>query len=323
MRVAVSEELLFSVVVCTYNRARLMAQAVSSLGVQTLPADRFEILIVDNASTDNTALESRVLARRLPNVRCLTEPDLGLSHARNCGWRAARARYVGFLDDDAIAPERWLEIAAEIAATQAPAAFGGPYYPYYESAKPTWFRDSYESREPGHDAGALDPEQDLNGGNMFVRRDLLVQMGGYDPRLGMVGDALGYGEETELQDRIRRADPRALIYYDPRLSILHLARAEKLSLLWRARRIYANGRTRARRQPDRTASRPALFAKMGQSLAKLVGQLTIRTAQRDRSRYPAWQNYAYEVGLGHLRSIGEAMEQLTSPGGQSRSSISR
>jgi hypothetical protein len=139
---------------------------------------------------------------------------------------------------------------------------------------------------------------------------VLEQIGGYDPQLGMTGRELLYGEETELQVQIRRADARALIYYDPRLYILHLARAEKLSLAWRARRIFANGRTRARREGFRHASAPTLVAEMGWSLMKLAGQMTYRLWRRDRSLFPVWQNYAYEVGLVHLRGIGRAVEQL-------------
>jgi len=217
---------------------------------------------------------------------------------------------VGYLDDDAKAPKEWLETAHAIVTEHAPAAFGGPYYPLYEGAKPAWFLDAYESREPGAAAGPLREDQDLAGGNMFVRRDVLEQVGGYDPALGMTGDRLLYGEETELQVQIRRANSQAIIYYDPRLYILHLARAEKLSLLWRARRLVANGRTRARRAGDSPPSTPLLVAELGVSLAKLTGRMTYRLARRDRALYPAWQNYAYEVGLAHLRNIGSALEQL-------------
>lgn len=304
---------LFTVVVCTYNRARLMAQAVRSLRAQTLDPGRFEILVVDNASTDETARVCRELAGQVGNLRYAYEPAQGLSHARNHGWRLAQSTYVGYLDDDAKAPEEWLEVAAQIASDHAPAAFGGPYYPFYESSKPTWFRDAYESREPGDAAGPLRPDQDLSGGNMFVRRALLSQIGGYDPRLGMTGKNQGYGEESALQDEIRRADPQAVIYYDPRLHIQHLARAEKLSLLWRARRIYTNGRTRALRAGSRRVSRPALMADLGLAAAKLAGRLSYRLLRRDRTRHPAWQNYVYEEGLDHLRYLGEALEQLTRP----------
>ncbi len=312
---------LFSVVVCTYNRSRLMERAVRSLVGQALDPGLFEILVVDNRSTDDTGARCRRLAAGSPNLRCCFEERQGLSHARNRGWREARGEYVGYLDDDAEAPADWLTVAAEVAGRHHPVAFGGPYYPRYESPRPPWFKDSYESREPASAAGPLPPTQDLSGGNMFWRRDALERLGGFDPRLGMAGDSLGYGEETDLQTRLRRSDPEALLFYEPLLRVLHLARREKLSLLWRARRIFANGRARALCAPGPEPLTPALAAELAMALARLAGQLTVRTLARDRGRYPAWQNYVYEVALGHLREVGRIVA-LMERGGQ-RSSIRR
>ncbi len=80
-----------SAVVCTHNRADYLAKALNSLTRQSLPAFEFEILVVDNASTDGTARLVESVAAAVPNLRYVREERLGLSWARNAGAAAARA----------------------------------------------------------------------------------------------------------------------------------------------------------------------------------------------------------------------------------------
>ena len=94
--------MMFSVVICTYNRADRVAGAVTSVLDQTY--DDYELIVVNDGSTDDTA---EVLAGFAgPKVRVIDQANAGLSAARNTGIREARGRFVGFLDDDdAAAPE--------------------------------------------------------------------------------------------------------------------------------------------------------------------------------------------------------------------------
>ena len=92
-----------SVVVPTHNRAASLPGTIQSLTQQTLGANQFEILVVDNASTDETR---RVVCEEfcwVSNLIYVHEPQLGLSNARNAGWKNATARDVAYLDDDATA----------------------------------------------------------------------------------------------------------------------------------------------------------------------------------------------------------------------------
>src|SRR5688572_20182007 len=120
-----------SAVVCTYNRSDRMAAAVRSLLVQTLPSTDYEVLVVDNCSTDDTAAVVDRLRQGAPNLRYEHEPTLGLNPARNRGWQAARAPHVAYLDDDAIADPGWLAAILEVFETvrPTPAAVGGKIEP--------------------------------------------------------------------------------------------------------------------------------------------------------------------------------------------------
>jgi len=82
---------LFSVVICSYNRREHVVAAVDSVLAQTLSADEYEVVVVDNCSTDGTEEAIAALVDQHANLRYLYEGRLGLALARNTGWQAARA----------------------------------------------------------------------------------------------------------------------------------------------------------------------------------------------------------------------------------------
>ena len=95
-------------IICTFNRAELLRLALNSLVAQTLDAGRFELMVVDNGSTDGTYALVRGEFGHLPNLRYVHQPANGISNARNAGWRSATTKYVAYLDDDAVAEVDWL-----------------------------------------------------------------------------------------------------------------------------------------------------------------------------------------------------------------------
>ena len=87
-----------SAVICTHNRASFLRSALRSLMAQTLDPSAYEILIVDNASTDDTRSVVDGERHAQPLVRYVHEGTVGVSRARNAGWRNARAALVAYLD---------------------------------------------------------------------------------------------------------------------------------------------------------------------------------------------------------------------------------
>ena len=235
-----------SVILCTYNRASMLGGAIESLAAQTIPPATFEVLVVDNNSSDGTADAVMELRERFPELalRYLLETMQGLGRARNAGWRASEGKVVAFLDDDARAAPDWLEkaLAAFSETAPAPWAVGGPIRPYYDSPRPSWFRDEYEERNWGARRRPLESGESFAGSNLVVSRDALERFGGFSTEAGMTGSRLSVGEETALILRIwESGEGEGRLLYLPDLVVRHHVPGWKMTVGYQLRRAYAEG----------------------------------------------------------------------------------
>jgi glycosyltransferase involved in cell wall biosynthesis len=184
-----------SAIVCAYNEARTIPACLHSLLSQTRPPD--EILVVNNASTDETG----AVARAISGVRVINEPVKGLVVARERARREARGDVLAYVDADCRTPIYWLErIEKRFERRPASVAITGPYRFYdwdligrtlirsydYLVAPPTHALVHY-----GFGLGAV-----LYGGNFAVRREALDRIGGFDRTVEF------HGEDTNLGRRL-------------------------------------------------------------------------------------------------------------------------
>lgn len=194
-----------TVAICTWNRAGLLLQTLEQLTRLVLPAGLlWELIVVNNNSTDDTAEVIRSFGNRLP-LRPIFEAETGLSHARNAAVRAARGEYIVWTDDDVLVDPGWL--AAYCAAFRRwpeAAFFGGPIEPWFEGTPPEWLapalhhvRGAYALLDLGPAPIVLDGEDVPFGANYAVRLDeQRTEL--YDANLGRRGTALTSGEETAV-----------------------------------------------------------------------------------------------------------------------------
>jgi len=218
---------LFSVVICSYNRREHVVASVESALAQTLSADLYEVIVVDNCSTDGTAGAIGALVDQHHNLRYIYEARLGLGTARNTGWHAAHGTYVAFLDDDARAEKNWLETAQGLIA-QNPVnlrCVGGPIHAFYTSPEPDWWLDSYEVRTRGDVQRHLRQGESFSGSNMIWSRETLHLYGGFDESAGMKGIQLGMGEETALFRHVWEGEESPVFLYSPDLRVYHWVEA--------------------------------------------------------------------------------------------------
>jgi glycosyltransferase involved in cell wall biosynthesis len=310
-----------SVIICTHNRADLLRDVLQTLVEQTLEPQFFEVLVVDNQSTDDTRIVVQGFSNFSSNIKYILEEQLGVSYARNRGWHAARGAYVGFTDDDCRIPANWLEKAQTIIQAQQPAIFGGPYFAHYREPKPAWFKDAYGSRHLGQTAKALEDHEYLSAGNLFIERELIKVTGGFPEHLGPVGNRLAYGEETVLQMHFRALLPERKIYYFPDLYVYHLVRMEKFTPYWLAKAFFKKGQhIYATNRPFRPTphSLPNLLLNAVKTLIGAMGDCVYGFIRRDRKQYPYLQNYLYEHTSRYLRNLGKLYAQYQEYVEQSR-----
>ncbi len=234
-------------VICTHNRERFLERCIDSLLKQSLDSNLYEIIVVDNGSTDATkAICTKFLHH--PNFRYVFEPILGLSAARNTGWQNARGRYVGYLDDDAVADETWFEKAmwSFEKIEPSPDWVGGPIELEWEVASPEWITEEHwvtlgYVNWGGKERFLTAPGERLGGGNSFYPRALLEKMQGFDTRLGRKKNLLLSGEETQFQHRLKAMGGN--LYYHPGIRIFHFVPQERTIPAFFYRRYYWGGIT--------------------------------------------------------------------------------
>jgi len=230
-----------SAVICTFNRALYLAKAVESLVNQTYSRGHYEIIVVDNGSTDNTREVVEQFGQSA-GIRYIYEPIKGLSQARNTGWQAASGKYIAYLDDDAIASPQWLEKMMEAFETvrPAPASVGGSVTPIWECERPAWLTEemlpAYAIVDWGKKARFFKPSSPEHhvGCNVAYSREVLQKCGGFNVNLGRKGKNLLSNDENLIRSYI---DSHGLgIYYDPEISVKHLVPKERLSRRFMLRR---------------------------------------------------------------------------------------
>jgi glucosyl-dolichyl phosphate glucuronosyltransferase len=234
-----------TVTIQTYNRSAVLAETLESLRPLRCPAGvEYEILIVDNNSTDGTQDVIRKYGGVLaPRLRSVFEPRQGLSHARNRALQEAKGQIVSFLDDDVIVDPDWLSAVVGAFEEHAAAVVGGKSYLIYRSQRPSWLSEHYEfflSRLDYGDQAIVGIDRDLYGLNFSVRKDIVLQAGGFDPSLGRCGGvSFRSGEESDLLRRIRALG--GMVVYEPKAVVGHLIPGERLRMKWFIKRAFAAG----------------------------------------------------------------------------------
>jgi glycosyltransferase involved in cell wall biosynthesis len=211
-----------SLVICTYNRARYLPGSLNSIQFQTLDRKKFQIIIIDNASTDNTADIINNFIKENPglNIKYCYEENKGLSFARNRGIKESESQIISYVDDDVILPTDFLEKIL-IFFEQYPAAVGagGKVIPKYESGKePEWMSKYLLGFVGKVDYGnsIIKFEKKMKypaGCNMIYKKDILEKAGGFNNQLKFRSDdKYIYYKVKSLSDKIYYL-PDAWLYH--------------------------------------------------------------------------------------------------------------
>jgi glycosyltransferase involved in cell wall biosynthesis len=213
-----------SVVIPVWNSPDLLAKCLAALAVQSYPRERYEVLVVDNGSTDSTA----AVARNYPFVTLLSEPVPGAYRARNRGLAAARGEYVAFTDADCIPDPEWLAAGART-GRRNPAAgvLAGQVDLFRDGSVGSAACEKYEY------AFEFDQAKNVRHGvcvtaNWMSPRATLLQFRGFD-------ESLKSGGDWHLCGRIHAAGYP--IIYAPEMRVRHPVRASLSQLAAKRRRV--------------------------------------------------------------------------------------
>lgn len=246
-----------TILICTFNRAGLLADTLRSLaGMKVDPRLRWEVLVVDNNSSDNTRAVTEQSAASFPApVRWLFEGRQGKSHALNTGIHAAAGDVIVFTDDDVQVAPDWLEAGVRPLLERTDIDYtGGPVHPLWESQPPAWING-----RPGILWGPIalvdygpepfifeDRQRIAMGVNMAVRHSLISRVGGFHPDLERSGTSLMGQGQAEFFFRTRAAGVRGL--YLPGMKLNHHVPASRMTRNYYRRWWYWKGVARARMQ---------------------------------------------------------------------------
>ena len=272
--------MFLSVIICTYNRDKYIYNVMESIVKGSLSSEYYEILAIDNNSSDCTKDEIFRFISDYPsfNVKYIFEPQQGLSCARNRGIDESSGDILVYVDDDARVNEDYLKSYHDFFKDNPEcSAAGGPIIPEYEGyEEPEWmtyhlkrlltaylYFGNKEKQFPGNNYPG--------GGNAAYRKSIFDMVGKYNTSLGRTGASLAGGEEKDI---FRKMDGIGVkYYYLPESILYHIIPARKMS------DEYFNSLTseigRSERIRTTSISKSAYFKRLFQEIVKWGGTLVL------------------------------------------------
>jgi len=297
-----------TVALCTYNRAELLRQTLAGIAAQNFPADRFEILVVDNNSRDHTRDVVAAFAASSPAPRHLLETKQGLDHARNRAIAEARGDIIVFGDDDILLAPDWLaQMLAPFSAAPATAekigAVGGEVIPVFPDGLPPWVAEWHAPLAFRADAGPLAARHSPMGANLAIPKKIFTDLGPFHTALDRSGKNLFGGGDAEMIRRIRTAGYS--VWFAPAAAVQHQMPASRTTFSYAARHAFDSARSRV---VDRAGHRGAtaylasrwignLVKAVGFALLSLLNFLLFRSGPARQALVRAWRacGYLYQI----------------------------
>jgi glycosyltransferase involved in cell wall biosynthesis len=226
-----------SVIVCTYNRERYIGKCLKHLHNQRADKKLYEVIIVDNNSTDQTAeiCKAAVTNYTETTYKYFFEPIQGHSQSRNRGIRESKGNIIAFLDDDAFTSSEYISNLNSFFTSHPEAtAIGGKIIPVYEGDAPAWMSryllPLVAAQDMGDQIKKFTGRKFPIGANMAFRKQAFDQYGLFNTDLGRKGSGLEGGDEKDVFDRLKQNNET--IYYVPDVLIEHIIPQKRVELAY-------------------------------------------------------------------------------------------
>lgn len=300
----ISSNIRFSVIIPTFNRSSLLRDVIGALIDQEDPGCTYEIIPVDNASKDDTRQVVEELAQNssVP-IRYLYESNAGSHYARNTGFRAARGEILGLIDDDVIVAPDWVRKIVQVYDNPDVSCAGSKItIRWVNGSPPEWlepFKGVLGELDYGSEVMELHYPQMINAGNFSIRREVLLQVGGYNPCNAPADRLIGDGE-CGLCTKVYHSGRR--IFWVPDAQGWHIQDASQITLAYMRRRVKFNGMSNAYSMYRKVNGDSFQIFKVASKRTVFTVYNAVRALQHSRSRGPRFYQrlFAYESNLGFV-----------------------
>lgn len=294
------QEILITVALCTHNHAERIQRTLNDFNTLKSPDQPWELLVVDNSSTDDTPELLANKAWHPPGVpvRIVQEEKLGLSNARNRAIQEARGRYLLFVDDDETPDPEWLVAYEKAMLNFAPDALGGRIEVLFEhGVRPSWLQNDLLGflglLDHGEEQWLTDPATPFYGGNFAVRKEIFSGVGLFDSDLGRKGRVNAGGEDTEFYRRLIAQGYR--VRWVPGAIINHRIIVEKLRRSYFLELHYRQGLAEGMRKRGTDKRLPPLY---------LFGQLVRSVKSALQKRWVTGKDYSLRLEMNAIYFLG-------------------
>ncbi len=303
---ASSTTLKVTVAIPTYNRADFLRQTLAGLVAQQFPRDHFEILVLDNNSTDHTRAVVAEFASAHPAPRYLLETQQGLDYARNRAIAEARGEIIVFGDDDILVQPDWLaQMAVPLLADPAQriGAVGGEVIPVFPDGLPDWVAEWHSPLAFRPDLGPLETRHSPMGANLAFPRFVFDKLGLFHTALDRAAGNYFSGGDSEMIRRVRAAGLE--VWFAPAAAVQHQMPASRTTFRYARRHAFDSARSRV---IDRAGQPGAagyfagrfvgnLLKALGFALLSLLNALIFRTGAAKKALVRAWRScgYLYQI----------------------------
>lgn len=245
------KDILISVIIPTRNRANYLSVVLESILKQDLPINTFEVIVVDNGSTDNTKQVCESFSSALSNLKYVFVPQPGLHIGRHAGFEAAKSDLLVYADDDIRASSSWLSSIFESFNDPHVHLVGGRYLPDYEVDPPEWLKAFWRKHEFGRICGCLSlldfGEQVLEidprfvwGLSFAIRKESLLKFGGFHPD-SFPWELRRYRGDGETSISLKMKDAGLKAIYNPGALVYHKVTKERMTIEHFERRAFLQG----------------------------------------------------------------------------------
>lgn len=295
-----------TVAIPTCNRAELLRQALVGITAQEFPQQQFEILVIDNNSTDHTREVVAGFTHSRPAPRHVLEANQGLDHARNRAIADARGDIILFGDDDILVGPDWIaQMAAPLLADDARriGAVGGEVVPVFPQGLPDWVSEWHAPLAFRAAAGPLDERHCPMGANLAFPKWVFGKLGMFHTGLDRAAGSYFSGGDSEMIRRVRAAGLE--VWFVPAAAVRHQMPASRTTFRYATRHAFDSARSRVIDRAGRKGAAAYLASRVPANLAKAAGfgllallnGILFRSGAAKKAAVRAWRScgYLYQI----------------------------